>query len=515
MRLSATLLLFVLLALPAFAQEPCEPGVAFAQLDASGVKVELINTGDIVRNSAETEPFTGYEVPRGSGLAPLFTASVWVGGYVEESVRVVGSYGFSGDFAPGPLERAEAPPADCAAYDRIWTVTSADVAALLADGVVRPSVADWPFALGAPVVDGDGDPSTYDPAGGDYPEVRGAQTAFWVMHAARPTTFPESAPLGVEVQALAWVVPSEDEAIDRSTFYRYRVVNRNVAPIDSLTLTLHSTTALGVQFDDWLGSDPERNMAFWYNATDEDELYGTAPPALGWKLLDAEAAALTSHGNDAVTNPVSALEYWHYMRGRWVNGMPFTYGGYGEPFDDREPYPFLFPDEPGTYWSAACPTPDCNGSVVGPRWSMVSTVPARLEPGAARDYSFSIIYARGNDHYDSVAALKVAADRIQRAFDDGSILATEADTPPEGLAFALGAPHPNPSSGRLAVSYTFDGSATATLAAYDVLGRRVWTERLVASGDVALDVSGWAPGVYLLRLEAGGEVAVRRFTVAR
>ena len=103
-----------------------------------------------------------------------------------------------------------------------------------------------------------------------------------------------SDPLGVEVQVLAWALASEEAVLDQATFYRYRVVNRNDAPIDSLVFTFWNDGDLGVQFDDdYIGSDPARDLFYFYNADDEDTGgYGVAPPAFGCRYLNAEAGAI-------------------------------------------------------------------------------------------------------------------------------------------------------------------------------------------------------------------------------
>ena len=86
---------------------------------------------------------------------------------------------------------------------------------------------------------------------------------------------------------------------------------------------------------------------------------------------------------------------------------------------------------------------------------------------------------------------------------------------------------PNPASRQITVRYGIpEATASKTrgparLRLYDLLGREVRSVRLGGSGTVAgrhkrgLDVSGLAPGTYVLRLEAGGQVATRKVTVVR
>ena len=85
-------------------------------------------------------------------------------------------------------------------------------------------------------------------------------------------------------------------------------------------------------------------------------------------------------------------------------------------------------------------------------------------------------------------------------------------------AFALHAPFPNPTRGGATVRFDLPAAAPVALAVYDVLGRRV---AVLAEGDrpagrhEARLPGGLAPGSYLVRIEAGLDVAVRRLVVLR
>jgi hypothetical protein len=86
---------------------------------------------------------------------------------------------------------------------------------------------------------------------------------------------------------------------------------------------------------------------------------------------------------------------------------------------------------------------------------------------------------------------------------------------------------PNPASRQVTVRYGIPKAAAsetrgpARLRLYDLLGREVRSVRLDGRGmaagrhETALDVSGLPSGMYLLRLEAGGEAVTRKLTVVR
>ena len=55
---------------------------------------------------------------------------------------------------PG-VESMAAPPADCSEYDRIYAVSRDDILTYYATGELTDDLRDWPYQLGAPVIDGD------------------------------------------------------------------------------------------------------------------------------------------------------------------------------------------------------------------------------------------------------------------------------------------------------------------------------------------------------------------------
>ena len=87
----------------------------------------------------------------------------------------------------------------------------------------------------------------------------------------------------------------------------------------------------------------------------------------------------------------------------------------------------------------------------------------------------------------------------------------------DGLA--IGAAYPNPTRGAASLDLTLDRALDLRVVLYDVVGRQVATlaDGPAAAGEttIGLDVSGLAPGLYLLRVEADGQAVTRRMTVLR
>ena len=91
----------------------------------------------------------------------------------------------------------------------------------------------------------------------------------------------------------------------------------------------------------------------------------------------------------------------------------------------------------------------------------------------------------------------------------GNALPTAADTPLAALAL-----YPNPAHGRATVQLpALPGATTATLAILDALGRTIRTQAAATNAPAELDLTGLAPGLYAVRVQAGAATAMRRLVV--
>ncbi len=91
--------------------------------------------------------------------------------------------------------------------------------------------------------------------------------------------------------------------------------------------------------------------------------------------------------------------------------------------------------------------------------------------------------------------------------------------PDAPFVFALGQNYPNPFNPSTVIRYTLDAGRPTSLKVYDVLGREVavLVDGVMSPGthSVTFDGSGLASGVYLYRLESGGKVLSRKFTLIK
>src|SRR5690606_34634458 len=132
-------------------------------------------------------------------------------------------------------------------------------------------------------------------------------------------------------------------------------VNRGPTPLEDARFSLFLDADVGDALDDYVGSDPERGLAFAYNASDSDASYGTPPPAVGVDFFQGSGSlAYYVNGAEAMGDPTNGdgFEYYNYMRGVWRDGTPITEGGTG--YGTGGPTtPYAFPGDPegGAFWS--------------------------------------------------------------------------------------------------------------------------------------------------------------------
>ena len=123
------------------------------------------------------------------------------------------------------------------------------------------------------------------------------------------------------------------------------------------------TPDLGNFSDDYVGCDVGLSLGFCYNGDDNDEGvlgYGLNPPSVGVDFfegpdtIDANTGESVELGmsrfvyynnntNPINGNPNTAIQFYNYLRGRWMNGSQIEYGGDGITGTDGTVAKYMFP----------------------------------------------------------------------------------------------------------------------------------------------------------------------------
>ena len=301
----------------------CAPATMSYDLAINNVRARLLNGGDMWWDLSigqyvvpAVDPALG--VP---GVSSLYAGAVWLGGFDDagnlkiaaQTYRKQGNQ-FVDDFWPGPLSSVGTTGADtCLNWDRFFIVKGVNIRnhirayeEAVEQGVpmdcasIPEDLRKYP-ARGNPYWseyytfdlpnDNQGlgafhdlnENGMYEPCEGDYPaiEIKGCPTesnfpdeiVFWVYNdAGNSHKNTNGRPIRMEVQVQAFAYTTNDQ-INDMTFYRYKLINRAVTPIDSTFFGMWVDPDLGCSEDDFVGCDTSRSLMYVYN---QDELDGNS-----------------------------------------------------------------------------------------------------------------------------------------------------------------------------------------------------------------------------------------------
>ncbi|MEM8488312.1 MAG: T9SS type A sorting domain-containing protein, partial [Bacteroidota bacterium] len=404
-------------------------------------------------------------------------------------------------------------------------------------GTISENLKNWPWQLGAPIIDGDGIPDNYNLEGGDLPELLGHQRLWWIMN-DRGNVHERfgSEPLGIEVHgtAIGYEFP---QLVENNTFYSYQLINKNTTTIEDAYFTFWTDGDLGNFADDYVGSDSLLGLGFYYNADNEDEGgegYGTAPPAVGFTFLKTPPAENDGLDNDrdgetdesgeelGVTvimnhqktwDPRNSQDIFNYARGRWRDGEPMQEGFFGHQTGGATTLFYMAGDPLNNmFWSER--NADGAGLVLDPadRRLHASTGPFTLAPGDTMQIAFGVIWARGDDNLDSLRKLKLDVATLNQAGD--AILSPsirenpfpqQDPVPAENHVLGFDQNFPNPFTKSTTIRYSIPQAMRVRLAVFDILGREVavLVEERQDAGiySVEFDAGVLPAGVYLARFQ--------------
>jgi hypothetical protein len=458
----------------------CAPATAQTDLDINNVRTTIMNGGDMWWDLKRGQ----YEIPKGGGVTSLYAGSLWIGGIdAGNNLKVAAmTYRQGGnDFWPGPLDAfTSVNSSTCLEWDKHFTITRQEVETFRTTGIPTPNILNWPAysASGQPLApyydaDASGD---YNPAGGDYPDydiagnracnaqLKGDKTLWWVFNdMGNIHTETGGRAIGLEIQAQAFAFNTNDE-INNMTFYKYKIINKSSFDVNKTYFGVWADPDLGGAGDDFVGCDVTRGLGYCYNGDLVDDgvlsgenTYGPNPPAIGIDFFEgpkadnnglADPADSSANGigyNDNVidnerlgmskfvyyTNgasagqgdPNSAVEFYNYLSGYWMDGSHFTYGGSGH-LSGGPNCDYMFPgdSDPSGFGTNLTPQPAWDeasvGNQPGDRRFLQSAGPFTLKAGSVNYVTTGVVWARATQggNLASIALLKAADTKAQALF---------------------------------------------------------------------------------------------------
>jgi hypothetical protein len=263
------------------------------------------------------------------------------------------------------------------------------------------------------------------------PDVLGDQMMWAVYNDADASRHTNAAggstPLGVEVQQTTFAF-NRQGPLGNTLFVKYKIINKGTNQLDNMFVSQWSDPDLGGASDDLVGCDVPLSLGYVYNATNNDQLYGSKPPAVGYdfflgpKDAQGDTLPLTSFNKYINgTDPSSTDETYNYMQGLLPDGSDVIDPTTGQVTK------FFHPGDPvtGTGWLDANPSD---------RRLMDSSGPFSMAPGDTQNIVVGVIVGQGNDRLSSISALRFYDTFAQDAFDRNFILPSPPQQPKVDVA---------------------------------------------------------------------------------
>jgi hypothetical protein len=361
-----------------------------------------LNTGRLqIIQTDSTEYLFDHVAPTvyGDGVPLLERGAFWLGGLdVNQQLYMHANnyYSYSDD-QPGPLMMNSVDYASMSPiYHRTWKMTTTEIdfhrQHFSQPGYVpSPSILEWPGnppsgALFngplAPYIDSNAN-GLYDPMNGDYPLIKGDEAIYFIRNNDCIHNESGGDTYMVELHYMIYVFTNTtDELFERVFFTDINVRNHGTQTSYDTYMGIFHSPALGNYNDNFIGTNVELGMQFWYNADAFDEPlngypgFENFPAAFGMMVLsgplqDADgvdnpltqniSVAIDSNGipysglgfgygngivdderkglsstmyirngsTAAMAMPQVAIHYYNYLRARWTENSFQYYGGNG------------------------------------------------------------------------------------------------------------------------------------------------------------------------------------------
>jgi hypothetical protein len=298
---------------------------------------------------------------------------------------------------------------------------------------------EWPANKGAPFEDIDGN-GIYDPLV-DIPGIPEADQTMWMvcndMNFLRSQSLAGSDPDGIEIQRTIWGYKRSND-FGNMLFMRYRLLNKSGALIDSMFVALWSDVEVGFAGDDYVGCDTVRSLGYCYNGRSPDQVYGDAPPSVGYVLLQGPGVPglptdsavidfryvkqkknlkLSSFdmfigGGAMYTDPrqgnstAGRDQWWNLLNGR----ISYTGGAWVTPSGDTTKFPLSGDPVTGVGWI------DGSFAPPGDRRLVLTCGPITMQPSDTQEVVYAAVVGQGADRLSSITALRATCDELNSIY---------------------------------------------------------------------------------------------------
>ena len=489
------------------------------QLDANNISSWFRNNGSFNRDPSTGN--AGFEWPKGSGKTARYASGVWMGCVSGiDTLTAVAEYSY--DYKNGYVDAGGNPQGENDPLYKTYLITRGNT--------TDPDYINWPVNQGA-----------YTDSLGN-PFFLGTQTMFYCYTDAYPHSSGSTSLASLKAQILQTNWCYTNIGLRDVQFIEFRIINRSSFPWTNTYLAFWTDDDLGTSTDDVIGCDTLRNLGFTYNATNNDPIYGQAPPAVGTKLLRSPII-FTGNNNDTVKyyNPPGSQNL-RIKAGYKYTGMNIfnTYNNGNpqpsDPSNNTETYRFL-----SGFWrtgeSWINPT---NGQttkkaysgdpVTGTGWNMTgesdrrfaqSFGPFNMNPNDTQSIIVAQLISGGTSNLNSITHLRALSDYVQNIYNQNfqSVLEVQNISTEIPDGFSLSQNYPNPFNPSTKLEFGISKLGFVSLMVYDMLGKEITTlvnEKLnPGTYKVEFDGSGLTSGVYFYKLETDNFADTKRMILIK
>lgn len=493
-------------------------------LDRNNVSCIIGDEGYLFNNS--TNGTAAYEVPKNSGLNTIYHASFWFAaknsnGILHLSGSAPQGYLIENDLHSGPISSNSSYNSQNYInqyIESIWQVTRQEILNHISSyssvGYTVPSsISTWPgngnTILGvaadlAPYIDLNNN-GIYDPANGDYPDIRGDEAVYVIMN--DKSYSPDQNALGIEVHLMAYQYTSGNY-LNNTTFLNLQVYNRSNTNYNNFRQSLYLDFDIGNYSDDYIGCFPEKHIVFGYNGDDNDESdggqqgYGSNPPCQGAAILSHDlfsagyftGSSQYPYGDYALTDDAM----WNLMNAHWTDGTYWLHGGQGYAGSagvSNNISNFLFdgnPNDPDGWHEANVNNP------AGDRRSIMTIAESSFPAGSKICSDYAFIYDRTSTRLQNVQNVINIAGSLRTLYNSPSFFpcqsASFSDINENELPDLL--IYPNPFHDFI----TIINAVGVKFLIYDGNGKMLKTVVSTSEKEI-VDLSDLSSGIYIIHSE--------------
>ena len=388
------------------------------QMDGNNINTWFRNNGSFNRNPNTDN--SGFEWPKGSNKHARYASGLWIGAIVgNDTLVAIAEYSY--EYKSGNIDQNGIPQGkDDPAY-KVYKIVKGDS--------VSQDYQNWPVNQGAYT----------DERGKPY--LIGEQTMFYSSTDGYPEAHGNRAGMTLPLKAVIlqtnWSFKQPYGFLNDVIFTEYRIINKSNLQWTDCYFGIWTDDDLGTATNDGVGIDTLLKLGYTWNVSNNDGVYGIAPPAVGFLLIkgpsvpglgdtvkyynppgsknlilkpDFRNEKLTAFnfytgGLAGASDPVNYHETYQNLQGIRANGTLWI-----NPVTNQTTlYPYSGDPATQTGWYMQ------NGE---DRRFLMATGPANVNPGDTQTIVIAQIIAKGTSNINSVAKLKQTSGTVQRFFDN-------------------------------------------------------------------------------------------------